>query len=181
VPEFIGGLPVHPLLVHFTVVLIVLGVLGAVLTAVWPAVRRRYGWLAFAAAALGTVLVPFTTSSGENLATRRPASDLITTHEELGDLMVWWALGLTIALGALMVVHTRAARKAPAKVAVGAAGAEQEEPQQEGKPPALVMIVLALVTVGVAVGAGIHVYRVGDAGARSVWEGIQNLPVQGGG
>jgi hypothetical protein len=43
------------------------------------------------------------------------------------------------------------------------------------------MIVLGLVTVGVAVGAGIHIYRVGDAGARAVWEGTQNLPVQNGG
>jgi hypothetical protein len=166
------------LLVHFTVVLIVLAVLGAVLTAVWPAVRRRYGWLVVAAAAVGTVLVPFTTSSGDNLATRLPANDLIATHEELGNLMIWWVLGLTVAVGALMLVHTRVTRKAPAKVAVGA---EQEEPQQAGKPPALVMIVLALVTVGVAVGAGIHVYRVGDAGARAVWEGIENLPVQSGG
>jgi hypothetical protein len=33
----------------------------------------------------------------------------------------------------------------------------------------------------VAVGAGIHVYRVGDAGARAVWEGVENLPVQNGG
>lgn len=180
-PEFIGGLPVHPLLVHFTVVLIVIAVLGAVLTAAWPAVRRRFGWLVFAAAAVGTLLVPFTTSSGNNLASRLPANDLITKHEELGDLMIWWAIGLTVALGALMLVHTMAARKAPAKVAVGAAGAEQEEPQEAAKPPVVVMIVLALVTVGVAVGAGIHVYRVGDAGARAVWEGIENLPVQSGG
>ena len=180
-PEFIDGLPVHPLLVHFTVVLIVIAVLGAVLTAVWPAVRRRYGWLVFAAAAVGTLLVPFTTSSGDNLASRLPANDLIATHEELGNLMIWWAIGLTVAVGALMVVHTMAVRKAPAKVAVGAAGAEQEEPQEAATPPALVMIVLALVTVGVAVGAGIHVYRVGDAGARAVWEGTANLPVQSGG
>ena len=35
-PEFIGGLPLHPLVVHFTVVLLVLAAAGAVLTAVWP-------------------------------------------------------------------------------------------------------------------------------------------------
>jgi hypothetical protein len=43
------------------------------------------------------------------------------------------------------------------------------------------MIVLAVLTVGLAVGTGIHVYRVGDAGARAVWEGVQNLPPQNGG
>lgn len=183
-PEFIGGLPVHPLLVHFTVVLIVLAVAGAVLTAVWPAVRRRFGWLVFAAAALGTLLVPFTTTSGTNLANRLAATGdtakQLSEHERLGDLMIWWAVGLTVAVGALMVVHTMAERRVTAKVAVGAAGAEQEEPQQATRAPALVAIVLALVTVGVAVGAGIHIYRVGDAGARAVWEGVENLPAQNG-
>jgi uncharacterized membrane protein len=180
VPEFIGGLPLHPLMVHFTVVLIVLAAIGAVLTAVWPAVRRRYGWLSFAVAAVATVLVPFTTNSGETLATR-VQSDAIPEHERLGNLMIWWALGLTVVIGVLMVVHTRAERRVTAKVAVGAAGAETEEPQQVTKAPVVVAVALALVTVGVAVGAGIHVYRVGDSGARAVWEGVENLPVQSGG
>ncbi|MFL6126543.1 DUF2231 domain-containing protein [Actinophytocola sp.] len=179
-PEFVGGLPVHPLLVHFTVVLLVLAVAGAVLSAVWPTVRRRFGWLVFAAAAAATLLVPFTTRSGENLAGRLPASAQIAEHWRLADLMIWWSVGLTVAVGALMVVHTMAERKVTTKVAVGAAGAEEEVPQEARRAPALAAIVLALVTVGVAVGAGIHVYRVGDAGARAVWEGVENLPAQSG-
>lgn len=179
-PEFIGGLPLHPLVVHFVVVLLVIAPLGAVLTALWPAVRRRFGWLAFAAAAVGTALVPFATASGENLANRVGTSPQVQTHEELADLMIWWALGLTVALGALMVVHTRSARKTTAKVAVGSAGAEDVE-EQQSRAPAVVMIVLAVLTVGVAVGTGVHVYRVGDAGSRAVWEGVENLPPQNGG
>jgi len=166
--------------------LIVLAVVGAVVTAVLPAVRRRYGWLVFAAAAVGALLVPFTTTSGENLASRMPANPLIDEHEELADLMIWWAVGLAVAVGALMVVHQLAARKVTVttRVAVGAGGAEavrEENAQEPAKAPAFVMIVLAVVTVGVAVGAGIHIYRVGDAGARAVWEGTENLPVQNGG
>lgn len=179
-PEFIGGLPLHPLVVHFVVVLLVIAPLGAVLAALWPAVRRRFGWLAFAAAAVGTVLVPFATASGENLANRVGTSPQVQTHEELADLMIWWALGLTVALGALMVVHTRAERRTTAKVAVGSAGAEDVE-EQRGKAPAAVMIVLAVLTVGTAVGTAVHVYRVGDAGSRAVWEGVENLPPQNGG
>lgn len=178
-PEFIGGLPLHPLVVHFVVALLVIAPLGALLTALWPAVRRRFGWLAFAAAAVATILVPVATSSGENLASRVGTNPQVLAHEELADLMIWWSLGLTVALGALMVVHTMAARKATAKVAVGSAGAEEVEEQP--KAPALLMIVLAVLTVGAAVGTGIHVYRVGDAGARAVWEGVQNLPPQNGG
>jgi uncharacterized membrane protein len=176
VPEFIGGLPLHPLVVHFVVVLLPIAVLGSILTAVWPAVRRRFGWLAVAAAAIGTVLVPVATICGDNLATRLPANDLITAHENLGNQMIWWAGGLTLAVGALMVVHTRATRKVPVTV-----GAEENTAPQPDKAPALAMIVLAVLTVGVAVGTGIHVYRVGDAGARAVWEGIENLPVQNAG
>jgi hypothetical protein len=43
------------------------------------------------------------------------------------------------------------------------------------------MIVAAVLTVGVAVGTGIHTYRVGDAGARAVWGDVQNLPPAGSG
>jgi uncharacterized membrane protein len=180
VPEFVGGLPLHPLVVHFTVVLLVIASLGALLTALWPAVRRRFGWLVFAAAAVGTVLVPVATSSGENLAGRIGTNPLVQTHEELADLMIWWSLGLTVAVGALMVVHTRAERKVTAQVAVGSAGSEDVE-AQPNKAPAVVMIVLAVLTVGLAVGSGIHIFRVGDAGARAVWDGVQNLPPQNGG
>jgi len=181
VPEFIGGLPLHPLVVHFVVALLVIAPLGALLTALWPAVRRRFGWLAFAASAVATVLVPVATASGENLAGRVGVSPQVQIHEDLAGLMIWWSLGLTVALGALMVVHTMAARKTTAKVAVGAAGAADEVHTQENKTPALLMIVLAVLTVGAAVGTGIHVYRVGDAGARAVWEDVQNLPPQNGG
>jgi len=180
VPEFIGGLPLHPLIVHFVVVLLVIAPLGALLTALWPAVRRRFGWLAFAAAAVATALVPVATGSGENLANRIGMNPQIMAHEQLADLMIWWSLGLTVALGALMVVHEMAARKATAKVAVGGAGTEDVE-EQQNKAPALVMILLAVLTVGAAVGTGIHIYRVGDAGARAVWEGVENLPPQNGG
>jgi uncharacterized membrane protein len=177
VPEFIGGLPLHPLVVHFVVALLVIAPLGALIIALWPAARRRFGWLAFAAAAVGTVLVPVATISGDNLANRVGTSPLVSEHQQLADIMVWWALGLTLAVGALMVVHRRAERTTTAKAAVGA----EDAGERQNKAPALVMIVLAVVTVGVAVGTGIHVFRVGDAGARAVWEGVVNLPPQNGG
>lgn len=179
-PEFIGGLPLHPLVVHFVVALLVIAPLGALVIALWPAARRRFGWLAFAAAAVGTVLVPFATISGDNLANRVGTNPLVSEHEQLAGIMIWWALGLTLAVGALMVVHTKAERKTAVKVAVGSGGAEHVE-EQPKRAPALAVIVLAVVTVGLAVGTGIHVFRVGDAGARAVWEGIENLPPQNGG
>ena len=139
-PEFINGLPLHALVVHFVVVLLPLAVLGAILTAVWPAVRRRFGWLAFAAAGVGAALAPVATSSGTNLADRLGTDPQIEEHMELGEQMFWWALPLFLLVGALMVVHTMAERKTTAKVAVGAAGAEHEDAPAD-RAPALMMIV----------------------------------------
>lgn len=181
-PEFIDGLPLHALVVHFVVVLLPIAVLGAILTAVWPAVRRRFGWLAVAAAGVGAALTPVATSSGTNLADRVGTNPQVEKHMELGEQLIWWSLPLFLLVGALMVLHTMAERKATVKVAVGAAGAEHEEaPAPAGKGPALALIVAAVLTVGVAVGTGIHVYRVGDAGARAVWGDVQNLPPAGNG
>lgn len=187
-PDFIDGLPLHPLIVHFVVVLLPIAVLGSILTAVWPAVRRRFGWLAVAAAGVSAALVPVATDSGESLATRLPADPQIERHQELGELLIWWALPLFVAVTALMVVHTMSERKVAAekKVKVGAAGAEQEDEQVTETPQrsggrVVATIVAAVLTVGIAVGTGVHIFRVGDAGARAVWEGIENLPPANGG
>ena len=171
-PETITGLPLHPLVVHFVVVLLPIASLGALLCAVWPAVRRRFGWLTVAAAGVATALVPVATMSGDNLKQGLGGGNpLIDRHEELATLMLWWALGLFLAVLALMLVHNASQRRA-------AAGAD--EPFDDGGSVAtqrstglsVAMIVAALATVGLAVGTGVHIYRVGDAGARTVWEDV---------
>lgn len=180
-PDFVGGLPLHPLVVHFVVVLLVIAVVGSILTAVWPAVRRRYGWLAVATAGVGAALVPIATDSGEFLESRIGTNPAIRAHAELGDLLVWWALGLFVAVTALMVLHHRAERAArePEGTAGGATAVETRARQTTGATVA--MIVAAVVTVGLAVGTGIHTYRVGDAGSRLVWEFVEDTPPPGGG
>ena len=167
IPEFVDGLPTHPLVVHFTVVFLVLAVVGSILTAVWPAVRRRFGWLVVGGAGVATLLVPVATDSGESLETRLPENPLIERHQELGDLMVWWALPLFVAVLGLMLAYRKATRPAE----------DGAQARPAGWSP--LVIVAAVLTVGLAVGTGIHVYRVGDAGARAVWEGTENLPAQG--
>ena len=64
------GLPVHPLIVHATVVVVPTAALAVALYAVWPRFRAwaRFGPLALAAAAV--VLTPLSTSSGESLEHR---------------------------------------------------------------------------------------------------------------
>lgn len=181
-PETIGGLPLHPLVVHFVVVLLPVASLGALLTAVWPAVRRRFGWLTVAAAVVATALVPVATTSGENLETGLGGGNpLIDRHQELADLMIWWALGLTVAVAALMALHTLAERQANAPADVdpdegGFAATATTTTTKRATGVTVSMIVAAVATVGLAVGTGIHIYRVGDAGARTVWQDVgENL------
>jgi hypothetical protein len=178
VPELIGGLPLHALVVHFTVVLLPIASVGSLLTAVWPAVRRRFGWLAVAAAAVSVVLVPITTKSGENLEAGLGAetNPLVQKHGDLADLMIYWAAGLFVAVTALMILHTMAERRAKTAAVPeldgGAGGVATETATETRRSTGLTvaMVVAMLATVGLSVGTGIHIYRVGDAGAHAVWE-----------
>jgi uncharacterized membrane protein len=184
VPEFIGGLPLHPLIVHFVVVLLPLAVAGSILTAVWPWFRQRFGWLTVGAAAVGTILSPVATNSGTKLEARIGSNPGIERHAELGDLMVWWALALFVAVSAVMVLHTMAERRAAETTdeepADGGGGVATQTRKATGQTVA--MIVAMVATVGLAVGTGIHVYRVGDAGARLVWDFVEkNPPANSGG
>ncbi|MGH3758786.1 DUF2231 domain-containing protein [Actinophytocola sp.] len=182
-PELITGLPLHPLIVHFVVVLLPIASLGAILTAVWPAVRRRFGWLTVAAAAVATALVPVATTSGENLETGLGGGNpLIDRHQELADIMIWWALGLTVSVAALMIVHTMSERqtRTPAAPEIddggGSVATETMTATKRSTGLTVALVVAMLATVGLSIGTGIHIYRVGDAGARTVWQDVgENL------
>jgi hypothetical protein len=159
-PEFINGLPLHALIVHIVVVMVPLSALGAVVIAVWPAARARFGWLVVAGAAVAAAATPVATNSGKNLKRRLPENELINTHERLGDLMIYFTVPLFVVVLALMLAHRAAAQADPAswsKVAVVAA---------------------AVLAVGFGVASGAHAYRVGDAGSRAVWDGFDQLPVR---
>lgn len=171
-PEFVSGLPVHALVVHFVVVLLPLAVAGSVVVAVWPAARARFGWLVVAVAAVATVLVPVATSSGRKLKSRIGGNELVDEHERLGDQMLFYAVPLVVALLALMVVHEWSRRDAAAPAPDGAATLTRAA---RGRVRVAVVVV-AVLTVGAALAAGIQVYRVGDAGSRAVWDYVQDTP-----
>jgi uncharacterized membrane protein len=155
-PEFVDGLPLHPLLVHFVVVLLPLAAAGAVVISVWPAARQRFGWLVVAATAGAVLLIPFTTHAGAQLKARLPDNAQINRHEELGNLMLRLSIPLLVFVVALMVVHELSQRR--------------EIPWAK-----LAMVVLAVLTIGSAVLAGVHVFRTGEAGSRSVYPDVPSL------
>lgn len=149
----VNGLPTHILLVHAVVVLIPLAGLLTVLAAVWPAARRRLGVITPLVALAALIVVPVTTEAGEWLLARVHQTPLIAEHVELGDTMLWFAIGLFV-------------------VALIAWGLPTAVVKSTGRPPAPWLgVVIAVLAVVVAGAATFQVVRVGEAGSRAVWEG----------
>lgn len=174
-PEFVNGLPLHALIVHAVVVLVPLAVLGAIVIAVWPAARRRFGWLVLACAVVDVIIVPMATSSGENLDTRIPPNPQLTEHERLGDLMIYWVVPLLVLVAVLMGLDLLRNRQV-ALIDAGGPGAQRAATAEVTPWLRPVALVVSVLTVAVAVGTGIHVIRVGDAGAHAVWGYVQDQP-----
>ena len=171
-PTFLSGLPLHPLLVHAVVVLVPLSALGAVVIAVWPAARRRYGSLVVlgAVAALGATFLA--EQAGEGLERYLPGSPAISSHMQVAGTLKLWVGALFVVTAALVFVH----RRSPAPARREGPGTTSA-PAQAG-PTKLVAGALALLTVVAAVGAGVIVFLASDSGARTVWGGDRVYELQ---
>ncbi len=146
--DLINGLPVHPLVVHGVVVLLPVAVLGTIAIAAKPAWRLRYGPIVVVCAAIATVLLPISTSSGEALQERVGSPG---DHAELGDSLIWFAIPLLVLAAALVYLEWR---KANDKPAIG---------------PAVLPAAIAGLAIIAALATGVQTYRVGDSGARAAW------------
>jgi cell division protein FtsW (lipid II flippase) len=106
------------------------------------------------------VLTPITAEAGEWLYQRTPDSPFLDTHEHLGETMIYVAIGLVVAAGLLVFLHVRT---------------------QRDNHSAVLSAIVAVVVVLIGVAAMIQTYRVGDSGARSVWnETGTTAPAEGG-
>lgn len=170
-PDFVNGLPVHIFLIHAVVVLVPLTALGAVIIAIWPAARRRHGWLVVIFAAFVTALTPLASASGEDLQRRLPDNPLIAAHQQLGDQLIFFVGPMLLALLALMTAHS-------ATVRVSVMAQEGAGAAQDPKRARMILAVTAVLAVGLSVAATVHVVRVGETGSRAVWDGVQEQPVR---
>lgn len=151
----INGLPAHILIIHFVVVGVPLAALLTVLSAVWPAARRRLGIITPIVALLALVSVPVATNAGEWLEQRVFDTDLIRAHTELGDELLPWVIGLFVIAAAAWGLPFLAARPAaPAAVDAG-----------------WVRVVVGVLAVGLAAVSVVQVVRIGDSGAKAAWSG----------
>ena len=96
------GLPLHPLVVHATEVLVPSAALVVALAALWPLFRRWTRFLPLGLALMALVLVPISTESGEKLEERVGRSALIETHSELVESLLPRVFGLVIVAAVLL-------------------------------------------------------------------------------
>ncbi|MCM3886053.1 hypothetical protein [Frankia sp. R82] len=183
-PTEVNGLPAHVLLVHVVVILVPLAALLVVLAALWPAARRRLGLITPLVALVALISVPVTTHAGEWLEERVSSDELVRRHAELGDELLPWVIGLfVLALaGWLWAAYSSGGwpfgtRSGPPSTRVPAGAGAQPAGTGAGSAatgtragPAVV-VVLAVLSVAVSVGSVVQIYRIGDSGAKAVWDG----------
>ena len=149
----VAGLPTHVLLVHAVIVLLPLAALAVVLSALWPAARRRLGLATPVLAVVAAVLVPVTANAGEWLLPRVGGPPSAIEHAELGRTLWWWSTALALVALVQYLWHRYQARRPE-----GAGG------------PRWITAVLLIAALGVSVGTTVRTVQVGDSGSRSVWE-----------
>jgi hypothetical protein len=149
--DTIAGLPLHPLVVHATEVMVPTAALVIALAAVWPLFRRWAGFLPFGLGLAALVLVPISTQSGEALQERVKDSSLISTHADLAEGLLPWIFVLFVVSGVLLWWNRA---------------------ERTGKSPRAskwVPIALAVTAVLAAAGTTGQAVLIGHSGATAVW------------
>lgn len=156
------GLPAHPLFVHLPVVLVPLAALGAVLIAVRPAWRRRFGALVAIAAGVGLAGIQLAVGSGEELEERVKESAALERHEDLAGITRLSVLVFFVAVTAF-VVYDRRRRQHAIPAGPGTPAATPRSP---------VLLALAAITVATSLLATTAVIQSGHTGAKATWTRI---------
>jgi len=149
--DTIAGLPLHPLVVHATEVIVPVTAIVVTLAALWPLFRQRAGYLPLALALASLALVPLSTQSGEALEKRVGKSPLIQTHSNLAEGLLPWVFGLVV-VAAVLLWWNRNERKAATP-----------------RAPRWVALGLAVAAVFATTGTTVQAIRIGHSGATAVW------------
>ena len=162
--DTIGGLPLHPLVVHATEVAVPLAAVVVLLAAVWPWFRRWSYWLPLLLALAALVLVPVSSESGESLERRVGGNSLIERHSQLAEGLLPWVAGLAVVAAAIVWWTWQERRQGSP-----ATGAERSAATARAVPAAaaVVIVVAALAT---SVGTTVQAVMVGHSGATAVWQ-----------
>jgi hypothetical protein len=152
--DTIAGLPLHPLVVHATEVIVPSAALAVMLAALWPMFRRWARYLPLGLSLASVALVPLSTQSGEALRDRIGESSLIETHASLAGGLLPWVIGLAVVAGALAWWH------------------RNERSGTRPRAPRWIAVVLAVAAVLATTGTTAQAIRVGHSGAQAVWSPV---------
>jgi len=148
-PESVGGVPIHPLVVHAVVVLIPLTAFGVAVLSVVPKWRPRYGVLVAITGVVAAALAPIAKLSGENLKDTLGESDLVNRHADLGTNVLYGAVPLAVMAVVLWWLGRRA---------------------EHGQPlPRAISLLVGAIGVIVAIAATVQIMLIGHTGAEAVW------------
>ncbi|MDI9914480.1 DUF2231 domain-containing protein [Rhodococcus sp. IEGM 1379] len=152
----VNGLPAHPILIHFVVVLVLISALLLMVAVCWPAARVRLGLAPTVVALVTLVLVPITTDAGEWLKEQLPPDPLIDVHAELGEQMLFWSIGVFALAAIWWIIHSKRFT-------------EWRADHPSAQVWKVIVIAVAIVSVLVGAGSMVQVYRIGESGAKAVW------------
>ena len=150
------GLPMHPLIVHATEVVVPTAALVLLLAAFWPRFRRWAKLVPLGLTLAALVLVPLSTESGEALERRVSASALIDTHADLAEGLLPWAIAMVVVAAVLFAWNLR---KAPTT-----------------RAPKWVAIVIMVAALGASSGTLVQAILIGHSGATAVWSEDMGTP-----
>ncbi|AXT84809.1 hypothetical protein C6I20_06120 [Aeromicrobium sp. A1-2] len=148
-PNDFYGLPLHPLIVHATVVIIPTAAVVVLLAALWPRFRQWAGPLPVATSLVGLILVPLSTSTGETLERHVERSAQLREHTHLADGLLPWMIGLTVVASIGYALYWRSAR--------------------EGSVRRAFTMAVAVLAIAAAAGTAVQVARIGHSGAEAAW------------
>ena len=148
-PETVGGVPIHPLLVHAVVVLVPLAAIGVLAIALVPRWRPRYGGLVAFVAVVAAALVPFAMRTGLALEKLLGSSDAIDRHKQLGQTLIYSVIPLALVALGLWWIGRRDDRGARTSRAL--------------------VVITAVLGVVLALGVGVQVVLIGHSGADAAW------------
>ena len=170
-PDTVNGLPLHALAIHATVVLVPLLALLGIMYAV-PGLRGWARWPLGLVAVGAAVSTWVSLQSGHVLeealeargSVTGPWADAIQRHEELADQLQWMVYAYAvIALIAIFAVR-------PSGPAEARDAAVRDSPSvASSRGATAIAVVMSVLLVLGAVATGVQVARVGDAGAKAVW------------
>ena len=158
--DIIMGLPLHPLVVHATEVIVPSAALVVALAALWPRFRRWARFLPVGVAAVALVLVPISTDSGEALKERVKETSLVQTHADMAEALVPWVFVLFLVAVFLLWWNWN------------------ESEATVPRAPGWVALALAVTAVLASTGTVVQAVRIGHSGANATWSQVVASPNQ---